>query len=160
MAGLELPPRVEISFDPSGRSCGRAAGVAHPDHGPPAVWVCRRTGPTFAATLAARVTLLHELAHLWHWRLGDGSDWPEPDVVGDSSSIALPAHRDANDDTEEAVATAISWGLLDQLRRPVGSDLPCSLLYEQYTALTGRAPLGPIERVCFPAPGPLVTGGP
>lgn len=101
-----------------------------------------------AQQLGQRVTLLHELAHLWHWSQGDGTGWPDLRAVveGETADPKAPwAER-----TEERVAVAISWGLLDQYRRPVRSDLACRELYEQFVGLTGRPPLGPIEVVCIP----------
>ena len=114
----------------------------------PTVTVCRPAGDEFFQLLTMRIDLLHELAHVWHWQQGDGATWP------DRSSI-VGGTLDADeweDRMQERVAVAVSWGLLDQLRRPVRSALSCAELYEQCVALTGHEPLGPLEPVCVPDP--------
>jgi hypothetical protein len=152
-AGLQLPERLEIGFDPTRVSCAGALGHCDPDSGRevPAVWVCEAEGRTAFRVLDRRITLLHELAHVWHWSTGDDATWCDlSGIVGGTPCGEDTGDVAWSDRTEERVAIAISWGLLDQSRRPVASPLGCSLLYEQFHGLTGVEPLGPIEPVCLP----------
>lgn len=150
-AGLSLPDRLIVGFDPSGEQCGFGTGRAEPAGDPPTVWVCRDEPENFHGVLETRITLLHELAHVWHWELGSGSDWTDlRDIVGGELGTCDDAA--ASDLMVERVAVVISWGLLDQTRRPVAADVSCVTLYRQFVELTGRQPIGPLEVVCFPDP--------
>jgi hypothetical protein len=146
LAELELPPEIEFIFDPTAERCDGNAGRCHIPNGHPVVVVCEPAGETMGRIIDRRVTLLHELAHLWHWRQGDGLGWPDRSgiVGGEVGSAQVPWA----DRVEVRVAMAIAWGLMDQLRRPVGSDFACAELNDQFQALTGHHPLGPIRLVC------------
>lgn len=155
--GLTLPPAIEFEFLPIGESCRHA--TVRPADDVPLVTICRPPGASTQA-LTIRITLLHELAHTWHWAQGDGSAWPDwSAIVG--GSLATDESLPWVDRMEERVATVISWGLLDQLRRPVRRSLPCAELYEQFVALTGHEPLGPLEPICLASasPDPSPTAG-
>lgn len=143
-----LPSRIRLGFDPERSMCDGAVGICRPQHDPPEAIVCEPDDGFVAQRLGQRITLLHELAHLWHWSQGDGAGWPDRQaIVG-----GAPTNTNApwGQRTEERVALAISWGLLDQYRRPVRSDLVCAELYEQFIGLTGQVPLDPIEVACVP----------
>ena len=144
-ANLLLPSQIEVVFDPTRTLCGGTPGRCRPASSPPVVIVCRPEG-NFAQLIDRRITMLHELAHVWHQAHRYG--WLNfQDIVGGRLDDPSSAWADR---TEERVAVVISWGLMDQLRRPVRSDLPCADLYEQFAALTGQEPLGPIEIACRP----------
>ena len=146
---LELPPVIDVVFDPTGAACLGSRGRCDPPNGHSVVTVCEAPGSTMHRIVEQRITLLHELAHLWHWCQGDGESWPDAsEIVGGHRSRADSPWIDR---PEERVAIAISWGLLDQKRRPVGSPFECVELYEQFVALTGSVPLGPLEPVCLPS---------
>ncbi len=149
LADLELPPEVEFIFDPTAEQCDGNAGRCHTPNGHPIAVVCEPSGETMGRIVDRRVTLLHELAHLWHWGQGDGLRWPDRSgIVGGEVGLAEVPWADR---AEERVAMAVAWGLMDQLRRPVGSDFPCAELNDQFQTLTGHDPLGPINSVCeFP----------
>ena len=147
-AGLELPSRISFGFDPERSVCGGAAGICRPQHVPPETVICEPDDGFVAQQLGQRITLLHELAHLWHWSQGDGTGWPDRQAI--VGGVSANPDSPWADRTEERVAVAISWGLMDQYRRPVRSDLACVELYEQFVGLTGRAPFDPIEIVCVP----------
>jgi hypothetical protein len=126
---------------------GRPA-ICHPDRTPPEIAICEPSGEYAQQLLDRQIATLHELAHIWQWAQGDGTGWPDRSaIVGGEVSTPDTPWRDRQ---EERVAITISWGLLDQLRRPVGSNLPCSTFYVQFVALTGHVPLGPLEVVCLP----------
>lgn len=149
-ARLLLPRQIEFEFDESGRECGGCVGLCHVDRTPPGVTICAPAGTSAHRTLVRRIAVLHELAHLWHRARGNGESWPDvSDIVGGHPNGSVPWC----DRMKERVAVVISWGLLDQLRRPVPSDLPCATLHRQFVELTGHAPLGPLEAVCDPVAG-------
>jgi hypothetical protein len=110
--------------------------------------VCQQPGDYELQRMNQRMTLLHELGHLWHRSLGDGTTWPDmASIVGggpDSPDVPWPER------TVERVALVITWGLMDQYRRPVPTEETCAELYRQFVVLTGHAPLGPLEVVCLP----------
>ena len=149
LAGLQLPAEISVRFDPSRKSCGGNAGRCDPSDAEQQVTVCERDGDSMYRIVQRRLALLHELAHLWHWAQGDETcDWPDLSaIVGGSAD---DPEAEWADRAEERVAMAIAWGLMDQLRRPVGSPLTCAELYRQIEQLTGHEPLGPIERFCVP----------
>ena len=144
--GLQLPSEIAINFQPNGPGCGYEPGYCLPTTEPPEIFVCVPDGDTAAQQLTRRLTLLHELAHLWHrGQRGEGfSDLTA--IVGGGLGADLPW----SERMTERVATTISWGLLDQLRRPVRSPFTCAELYWQFIALTGHRPLGPLHGVCVP----------
>jgi len=146
LADLELPPEIEFIFDPTAERCDGNAGRCHTPNGYPVAVVCESAGETMFRIIDRRVTLLHELAHLWHWGQGDGLQWPDrSEIVGGEAGSAQVPWADR---AVERVAMAVAWGLMDQLRRPVGSVFSCAELNDQFQALTGHDPLGPIESVC------------
>lgn len=146
MAGLELPDRLAVTFDVSGRACDGFPGRCRPDASLPEAIVCEQDGTTAFRVFNRRITLLHELAHIWHWNRSDGwSD--ESEIVG---GVPGNGSVDWHDRTAERVAVVISWGLLETKRRPVETDLHCAELYTMFEQLTGRAPLGELETMCVP----------
>ena len=142
-ADLELPSTIEVGFDPTRARCGGARGLCVAGDEPPAAIVCEREGETTYRVLNRRITLLHELAHIWH---GAGPELDAAAIVGGSEGDDVPW----SDKTHERVATVVSWGLLDQPRRPVSTGVPCVDMYRQFEALTGSPPLGPLEPLCLP----------
>lgn len=145
-AGLSLPSSIEIGFDPTRARCAGARGLCIADYQPPAAIVCERDGETMYRVLNRRITLLHELAHLWH---GAGPDLDAVAIVGGIEGDDVQW----SDKTHERVAMVISWGLLDQPRRPVSTGVSCVDMYRQFEALTGAPPLGPLEPLCVPDVG-------
>lgn len=148
LAGLVLPAEIEVVFDPSTEACADRPGLCGPPNGTARALVCEPGGDTAFRVLERRLTLVHELAHLWHWVQGDGTTWPDRSAV--VGGRAGPGDVAWEDRMVEHVAVVISWGVLDQLRRPVDLDVSCAELGEQFVALTGRAPLGPLEPICTP----------
>ena len=146
-AGLRLPRVIEVEFAGSEHACHGCDGLCHVDRTPPGITICAPAGTSAHRQLARRIAVLHELAHLWHRARGGGVCWPD---VGDIVGGEVNGSRPWEDRMRERVAVVISWGLLDQLRRPVRSDLPCATLHRQFVELTGRPPLGPLEAVCDP----------
>lgn len=146
-------------FDPTRRRCDGRLGLCRPADRPPEVVVCEPDGEYEYQRTNRRLTLLHELAHVWHWSRGDGSDWldlsatvgGEPAMPGGERAETRWPKR-----MEERVAVVVSWGLMDQLRRPVRTNLPCRSLRRQFVELTGHPPLGPIEIACLPDEMPPV----
>jgi hypothetical protein len=148
LGGLQLPAEIEVAFDPSKAQCGGHTGRCSPPNGTARAVVCEPVFDTAASILDRRITLLHELAHLWHWSSGDGTTWPDHrQTVGGEFPDTDVAWEDR---MNERVAVVIAWGLLDQLRRPVDLDIACAELYSQFVQLTGRPPLGPLDLVCQP----------
>jgi hypothetical protein len=145
---LTLPVVIRVTFDPSRAQCRSELGVCHPRQDPPEVVVCEPDGQYAMQQMNQRITLLHELAHLWYRAALDGPDAPDfPTIVGGrASSPEVPWEER----TEERVAVVISWGLMDQYRRPVLSELTCAELSRQFLDLSGHLPLGPLEPVCLP----------
>ncbi len=158
LAGLELSAELIVTFDPDKELCNGSTGLCIPGADPPGVFICGREGDNAYRVLGRRMTLLHELAHLWHvgekqqGRLVD----PSPIVGGqDPTTPAAWSER-----SEERLAVVLTWGLMDQLRRPVPSLLAeaapyearvtCTEMYIQFQALTGTLPLEPIEEGCRP----------
>lgn len=148
LANLRLPAQLAVSFDSTREACDGASGYCNPDSDPPEVFVCWPDGDSAFREVGREVTLLHEMAHMWHvgekqaGRLTD----PSPIVGGQSQTPGLAwAER-----SEERLAIVIAWGLMDQLRRPVPTRLECVALFTQFEILTGSAPLGPLEPVCRP----------
>ena len=152
-ADLALPSVIEFGFDATQARCDGARGLCLSRDDPPQAIVCEPGGHTAYRVVNRRVTLLHELAHLWFV----GGFAPQAQEIVGGEIVGGEAGRDSDVPwhlrTTERVATVISWGLMDQLRRPVASDLPCVDLHQQFTALTGRAPLGPLEAICIPDTG-------
>jgi hypothetical protein len=147
-AGLHLPSEIEVTFDTNAELCNLRLGTCHPPNGAAAVSVCRKGPATSAIVLANRLTLLHELAHLWHWTEGDGTGWPDDSAIvgGEFNCEGTPWE----DESVERVAETITWGLYNELRRPVRTDFTCAELYVQFEQLTGSEPLGPLEGICLP----------
>lgn len=147
-ADLRLPSEIRVSFDLTGDTCAGWPGLCLPDNSPPQIAICEPYGESGEQLLRAQIATLHELAHVWHRAQGDGSDWPDHrDIVGGELNGDDVRWQEQ---MKERVAVVVSWGLLDQLRRPVRSDLPCVSLYQQFVALTGHVPLEPIHDVCRP----------
>lgn len=149
-AGLRLPPRIEVVFDETRSMCHGEVGECRPDQGTPVLYICGTIDPSDSSLLLdQRLVLLHELAHVWHWSRGDGSSWPDYSAIvgGEHQVDEVPA----SNRTEERVAMIISWGLLDQVHRPVLTDLSCEERYSMFLSLTGVPPLGPLEPSCLPA---------
>jgi len=144
---LTLPATIRVAFDPSRALCRNHLGVCHPRQDPPEVVVCEADGPYTTQRMNQQITLLHELAHLWYRAARDGPNAPDLQmIVGGRASSPEVSWGER---TEERVAVVISWGLIDQYRRPVRSELPCAELYQQFVDLTGHLPLGPFEPVCL-----------
>ena len=95
------------------------------------------------------MTLLHELAHIWHWSLDGRSAFDDLEAIVGGEAFGGPSVAWV-DRSEERLAEVIAWGLLEQPRRPVHLGIPCADIYEQFVALTGTQPLEPIEVVCLP----------
>ncbi len=149
-AGLRLPPRIEVVFDETRSMCHGEIAECRPDQGIPVLYICGTIDPSdSSALLDQRLVLMHELAHVWHWSRGDGSSWPDYSAIvgGEHQNDEVPASNRA----EERVAMIISWGLLDQVHRPVLTDMSCEERYLMFRTLTGVAPLGPLEPSCLPA---------
>lgn len=144
--GLELPASVSIRFDPTRVECHGLVGWCCNSALPPQAIVCVEGVDTPATSLERKIIMLHELAHVWHWAKGDGVAWP------DYSGVVGGVTGDPNHmlNTEERVAIVISWGLLDQRRRPVRSELSCVEMFVAFEMLTGHPPLEPIEPFCRP----------
>ncbi len=158
LAGLDLPAELTVSIDPTGDLCKGAIGLCHPDTDPPGVVVCMQAGGNAYRTLNHQMTLLHELAHLWHLgeiqqgRLVD----PSPIVGGLDDYAVVPWEERPR----ERLAVVMTWGLMDQLRRPVptlptqetpyAGRVVCAEMFIQFQALTGLPPLEPIQEVCRP----------
>ena len=108
LAGLELPAKLTVTFDPSKELCNGSTGLCMPDADPPGVAICGREGDNAYRVLGRRMTLLHELAHLWHLgeqRQGRLVD-PSPIVGGqDPTTPALWSER-----SEERLAVVLTWG--------------------------------------------------
>ena len=147
LAELKLPAQVEVAFDGAGSLCHGEIGECRPDQRVPVLFVCVPPGVDQASD-EAKVVLLHEMAHIWHWSQGDGTTWPDySDIVGgDYRNDNAPAA----DRAEERVAMIISWGLLDRTDRPVLPKLTCTETYLAFETLTGTKPLGPVDPLCIP----------
>lgn len=145
-ADMELPASLSIRFDPTRVECHGLLGWCCNSAVPPQAIVCIEGVDTPPASLERKIILLHELAHVWHWARSDGVAWPDySSIVG-----GLTGDPDPMLNTEERVAAVISWGLLDQRRRPVRSELSCAEMFVAFEMLTGHAPLDPIEPYCRP----------
>lgn len=155
LAGLLLPAQIAVGFDPTRVACHGQLGQCDPtEHDPPTAWVCEAAGDSLFRVIERRVTLLHELAHLWHWAIGPGDGWVDlSSVVGGTPSGSGSDDVPWAERSEERVAMVMAWGLLDQKRRPVRSPVGCRTLYEQFRALTGVDPLDPVEPACIPDAG-------
>ena len=152
MAGLRLPARIAVGFDPTREACQGNLGRCIPDgtDGPVAL-VCEAAGDNLYRVIERRLTLLHELAHVWHWNNGDGSEWTDMSpVVGGAPPGAPSDAAEWSERSVERVAMVLAWGLMDQKRRPVDSPASCRVLYEQFRAITGVEPLGPVDPGCVP----------
>jgi hypothetical protein len=150
VAGLQLPPQIEVAFDPSKAMCDGATGKCEARRAVPMFRVCSPSEPETAARILDRkIVLLHELGHIWHWARGDGAEFPDysPIVGGEPASPSVAWDQRM----EERVAMIISWGLLDQPRRPVLLELSCAEKFLIYRELTGSDPVGPLEVVCLPS---------
>jgi hypothetical protein len=149
-AGLLLPQLIEVGFDPTRDLCDGAAGVCRIDGALiPTTYVCEPAGDTAFRTLDRRMTLLHELAHVWHYSLGDSPPFGDLESIVGGTAEGGPETR-WEDRSEERLASLMTWGLLDQLRRPVPTTFTCTELYWQFEAVTAHAPLGPLEQFCLP----------
>lgn len=144
--GLRLPDRVAVTFDVTGLACDGAPGRCRPDADPPEAIICEPDGTTAFRVMNRRITLLHELAHIWHWHRRNGwSD--ESSTVG---GVLGDGEVDWHDRMAERVAVLVSWGLLEAKRRPVQTELHCATLYAMFERLTGHAPLGELRASCLP----------
>ncbi len=148
-ADLQLPSRIQVGFDPTRALCEGAAGVCLvADEVDPTVHVCEPAGETAFRVLDRRMTLLHELAHVW-W-VSQGGEPPFGDletIVGGVAGGAPDVRWE--DRSEERLAIVLTWGLLDQPRRPVPTTFSCRQLYLQFEEVTAHAPLGPLEVICI-----------
>ena len=80
---LTLPAVIRVTFDPSRAQCRSELGVCRPRQDPPEVVVCEPDGQYAMQQMNQRITLLHELAHLWYRAALDGPDAPDfPTIVG------------------------------------------------------------------------------
>lgn len=147
-AGLMLPARLQVIFDPTRVACHGYVGYCAPRSDPPQVRVCLPEPENTFHALGREMTLLHELAHLWH--AGEKQQGRLLDPSGIVGGQPQSADVVWNDRAEERLAGVITWGLMDQLRRPVPLGSSCADLFNQFEALTGAAPLGPLEPVCIP----------
>jgi hypothetical protein len=147
LVDMYLPGEVEISFDPTRAACLGAPGrcVINPEK-TPAVFICE-DGEIDHRT-ASKLTMLHELAHLWHAAQGDGDGWPDASAI--VGGVANDTEADWNDRSEERVADTVSWGLADNFDRRARGTQPCDVMYRQFVDLTGFAPLPPISPDCIP----------
>jgi hypothetical protein len=154
-AGLNLPV-VEISFSTDADDCDGEQGVYRRRGGTHSVTVCVPDLQGAAIEHRRRRTLLHELAHAWdHATLTDvdrelllpdleATDWYDPDAAWDQRGV-------------ERLAETLTWGLLDQKRRPLKIDTDCAAIHVDFITITGSAVLGPIDRICeidLALPGP------
>jgi hypothetical protein len=145
-AGLELPT-VSISFSADSDDCAGEQGVYRLRSGEHFVVVCGPEREGAAIDHRRRRTLLHELAHAWdHATLTDAErrnlqyhfgagDWYAPDRPWEERPV-------------EQIAETLTWGLLDQRRRPLLIDRPCWDVHADFRAVTAHRPLGPIEPLC------------
>lgn len=147
LVDMYLPGEIEVTFDPTRVACLGAPGrcVFSPDK-TPRVFICEED-EELSDEYNRKLTLLHELAHLWHAAHGDGDSWPDASpVVG---GVANDMEAEWNDRSEERVADTISWGLSEQFHRPARGAQACDVLYRQFVSLTGVEPLPPIEPNCL-----------
>lgn len=155
-AGLRLPDRIVVTFDVTRQACHETPGCCHPDMDIPEAIVCEPDGTSAFRVMNRQITLLHELAHIWHWHQSNGWSDESPTVGGSFADD----EADWSDRMVERVAVVISWGLLETKRRPVRTDLRCAELYECFERLTGRSPLGELELVCRPDRAHTTTSDP
>ena len=150
LVGLKLPERIVVGFDPTRVACGGAQGRCDPNGSHPSTaLVCEPEGESLYRTFGRKVTLLHELAHIWHWALQPGGWVDLSAVVGGAPPGSVPA-AEWSERSEERVAMVFAWGLLDQKRRPVGSPTNCLDMHRQFQVLTASEPLGPLDAGCVP----------
>ena len=149
-AGLFLPQLIEVGFDPTRELCDGAAGVCTIEGQLiPTAYVCEPAGDNAFRTLDRRMTVLHELAHVWHYSLGDPPPFGDLQAIVGGTAEGGPETR-WEDRSEERLAMLMTWGLLDQLRRPMPTTFTCAELYQQFEAVTAHEPLGPLEQSCLP----------
>ncbi len=137
--GLELPAAL-VTVRPGGGGCGGNAGRYVPgDY--PEVEICVDSRPT---SKASRLTVLHELGHLWaENRLDDETRRSFLDTRGLTAWIdtELPPHEWG----AEHAAEVLSWGLMDE---PVGIiriyNASPEALSVAFVVLTGTQPLVPV----------------
>jgi hypothetical protein len=146
---VDMTTPISVEFDSSSELCNGEPGRCwlHNDLGAE-LYICEAAGDTAARIADRRLTVLHELAHVWHWSQGEGVDWPDlSSIVGGE-----PMGPDVawSDRSVERVADVISWGLMDDERRRARGVIPCADMYLQFVALTGTEPLGPINNACVP----------
>lgn len=152
LAELRLPAQIAVGFDPTRVACqGELGRCDAAGNNIPTAWVCEASGDSAYRVIERRVTLLHELAHVWHWTLGSGDGWLDlSSVVGGAPPGAESDDVAWSERSSERVAMVVAWGLFDQARRPVRSPVGCRLLYSQFQELTGVDPLEPLEPACIP----------
>lgn len=147
-AELKMPAEIVVTFDPTKTACGGAMGLCEPTLVPPVAHICVADNDQVNDTSWSRtdVIILHELAHIW--RRSSEANLDFQSIVGGVEQ----ASRDViwSQRTDERVATVIGWGLLDTVKRPRLTAVPCIDMYSQFTELTGVAPLEPIPEECRP----------
>lgn len=144
-AGLELPPRIEVAFDPTREACGWSEG-RYVGNGRDVneVTICAPSSDTAAADLQRRRTLLHEFAHAWDRRNLDEADRQRLlDVLRVDVWLDEGHEHDWEDRGVERLAEVFVHGLLDQPRRPVKIPMECAEMAEAFEAAAGVEPLGP-----------------
>ena len=140
-------PEVEISFSDETRRCNYHQGIMRRHHGRRHVVICVPDHGTAASKLWRQRTLIHELAHAWDFANLDDNDRSHLlGVLG--TEHWLSRDQPWEERGAERFAETITWGLYDQLRRPVLIDVSCHELHVDFKSITGTAALGPIERVC------------
>ena len=145
-AGLILPA-VEIAFSADADDCVGEQGVYRRSAGAHSVTVCVPDREGAAIDHRRRRTLLHELAHAWdHAALTDvdrerllpvldATDWYDPGAAWDQRGV-------------ERLAETLTWGLLDQKRRPLKIESHCAETHLDFITITGSDVLGPIDQIC------------
>lgn len=145
--GLTAPRVERIVFEPS-RTCDDLAGLAHLSSGDLVVYMCVRDvcgqPDCEQFTIAAELSLLHELAH--HWLAQH-----EPDATTRSRFMDLVDASSWNDAADswrdrgvEWAAETVAWGLMEQpVDVPRLGFPPCATLREGFLILTGRSEVHP-----------------
>jgi hypothetical protein len=150
-AGLEPPALASVSFSAATGRCAGVGGRARLGDDGVELLLCFgeekvcREATCATATLSARITLLHELAHAWlHAHLDEQAEQAYVDRIGVQAwnSGDLPwAERGV-----ERAAETLMWGLLDRhIPLPRIGDPPCEDLSADFRLLTGVAALRDCE---------------
>jgi hypothetical protein len=158
--GLEPPAISRVQFSWATGRCAGVGGRTHLDEAGVELLLCfdeRQVcgdASCASATLSARITLLHELAHAWAFTHMD-----EPAIRSYLDRSRAPAWYAADLPWEERgverAAETLMWGLLDQrIPLPRIGDPPCEDLSADFRHLTGAGALRDCEE-----PGPPAAAG-